>query len=130
MGGGGANRPTPWCPLAFTALLPPAHRAGQLLVGLADARRWHFGITVVTYLITLASRGGMALLHGFAAHLLLILASEACQSPFSIITDAAIAAATNEAGYTRKRVLASLGWGGGWTAGMAGRSRGAWGSAT
>lgn len=34
------------------------------------------------------------------------------QSPFSIITDAAIAASTDEAGYGRKRVLASLGWGG------------------
>ena len=29
------------------------------------------------------------------------------------MTDAAIAASTTEAGYGRKRVLASLGWGGG-----------------
>lgn len=36
---------------------------------------------------------------------------QACQSPFSIMTDAAIAASTDEAGYGRKRVLASLGWG-------------------
>lgn len=55
----------------------------------------------------------MALLHGFVAHLLLIVVSEACQSPFSIITDAAIASSTDAAGYGRARVLASLGWGGG-----------------
>ena len=83
-------------------------------MGLADARRWHFGITVVTYLVTLAARGGMALLHGFAAHLLLVLASEACQCVFMIMADASIAAFTDAAGYNRKRVLASLGWGGEW----------------
>lgn len=34
------------------------------------------------------------------------------QSPFSIITDAAIVASTDQTGYGRKRVLASLGYGG------------------
>lgn len=35
-----------------------------------------------SYLLTLATRGSMGLLHGFVAHLLLVLASEACQAPF------------------------------------------------
>lgn len=67
---------------------------------------------LTTFVITAAARSSMALLHGFAAHVLLVAVSEAAQSPFSIMTDAAIAASTDQAGYGRKRVLASLGWGG------------------
>ena len=55
---------------------PPLLSAGQLLVGVADAKRWHLGVTVVTFIITAAARSAMALAHGFAAHLLLIIASE------------------------------------------------------
>ncbi|KAL4420584.1 hypothetical protein ABPG75_010240 [Micractinium tetrahymenae] len=99
--------------------------SGQLLVGVADAKRWHYAISIVTYLVTMAARSSMVLATGFVAHLLLILISEACQSPFSIMTDAAIAATSDEAGYGRKRVLASLGWGSlaplsGWIAGKYG----------
>ncbi|PRW21131.1 V-type proton ATPase subunit D-like isoform A [Chlorella sorokiniana] len=85
--------------------------SGQLLVGVADARRCHFSVTLATYIITMAARSSMALATGFVAHVILIAVSEACQSPFSIITDASIAASTDQAGYGRKRVLASVGWG-------------------
>lgn len=48
-------------------------------MGLADARQLHFWVAVVTYAVTLACRGSMALFGGFAAHVLLIAGSEACQ---------------------------------------------------
>lgn len=70
-----------------------------------------------------AHRPQPACLLGFLACLAAASASTSCcncqtstpaqpQSPFSIITDAAIAASTDAAGYGRKRVLASLGYGG------------------
>lgn len=40
---------------ACTPVRPPPPSAGQLLVGVADARRWHFSVTLITYVITMAS---------------------------------------------------------------------------
>lgn len=68
--------------------------SGQLLVGFADGHNAHFWVTAVTYTLTLLARGSMALFTPFIAHLVLIAVSEACQSPFSILTDATVAATT------------------------------------
>eukprot|EP00887_Chlorella_sp_A99_P007159 scaffold2.g7159.t1 len=85
--------------------------SGQLLTGFADARGAHLAVSLVTYIVAMATRSSMALVSAFVGHVVLVAVSEACQSPFSIITDAAIASTTTEAGYGKRRVWASVGWG-------------------
>lgn len=89
------SRPAPTGPWLAAATL----RAGQVLVGFADAHQLHLAVMLVTYAVTFLCRGGMALATTFAAHVLLVLGCEACQAPFSIMSDVAAAAASTSVGF-------------------------------
>lgn len=52
------------CANSQSMILPPMPPAGQLLVGVADAKHWHYSISLVTYLLIMAARSSMALATG------------------------------------------------------------------
>ncbi|GAB4815579.1 hypothetical protein N2152v2_002625 [Parachlorella kessleri] len=87
--------------------------AGNIVVSLADSWQAHTFVVLATYLICLSGRGLIAVVTGYGIQVFLALLTEAVAAPMGAITDAAVmAAATDEGGYGRQRMWASIGWGG------------------
>lgn len=80
-------------------------------MALADAYKAHFAILLLCYFVQLVGRSAIPVVTSFLGQLIIALATEAAASPLGTVVDAAVsAAATDEGGYGRARLWASVGW--------------------
>lgn len=85
--------------------------AGSGAMAVADAYQAHFAVLLATYIVQLFGRSAIPLVTSFVGQLIIALATEAAASPLGTVVDAAVsAAATDEGGYGRARLWASVGW--------------------
>eukprot|EP00887_Chlorella_sp_A99_P003417 scaffold7.g3417.t1 len=93
--------------------------AGAGLLSLADSHKIHFAVLLATFFVQLLGRSLIPSVTSFLFQTVLALLTEAAAMPLGTLVDAAVsAAATDEGGYGRARLWASVGWGG--TAPLAG----------
>lgn len=87
--------------------------AGYLLIPISDAWSIHYLMLLLTYALTMISRGLITMDWSYGVMLVLVLIMEAAVSPMSILVDATVVAGSVKDGtYGRARLWASVGWGG------------------
>jgi MFS family permease len=86
--------------------------AGAILSGVADKWRLHRAVLLVAFVLFSGGRLAVAAARSFPAVLALMLFSDACGAPVTIIADAAaMAACPGEGEYARQRLFGAVGWG-------------------
>ncbi|KAK9815868.1 hypothetical protein WJX72_010994 [[Myrmecia] bisecta] len=98
---------------AFNALRPWVSAiAGNLFTLIADHVRAHRAILLIAFVLAAVVRFSIALVHNLTYLILLVVATEAINSPVGILVDASVMAACEQEGdYGKSRVWGAIGWG-------------------